>query len=185
MLAIRLQRTGRKGHAQFRVVVQDARLSPSSGRVVTRLGSYNPHTKTAVIDTEKAKFYLDHGAQPSDRIALLFQKEGVKLPKWVSQPGQKQRTTRNPEKYQKQGPTPAAEEPVVDEETPAADTPADTETSETTEVVAETEAAPVEETIGQDVVAETSEEASSSAEEATAGAEEKAATSDQKAEAQG
>jgi hypothetical protein len=36
MLAIRMQRTGRKGHAMFRVVVQDSRLTPSSGRVVAK-----------------------------------------------------------------------------------------------------------------------------------------------------
>ena len=44
MLAIRMQRTGRKGHAMFRVVVQESRLTPTSGRVVAMLGSYDPHS---------------------------------------------------------------------------------------------------------------------------------------------
>ena len=83
MLVIRMQRTGRKGHAQFRVVVQDSRRTPTSGRVVARLGSYDPHTKTATLDKEKAGYYLEHGAQPSDRVARLLKSEGVKLPDWV------------------------------------------------------------------------------------------------------
>jgi small subunit ribosomal protein S16 len=69
MLVIRMQRTGRKGHAQFRVVVQDSRRTPTSGKLVASLGSYNPHTKTTTVDKEKAKFYLEHGAQPTERVA--------------------------------------------------------------------------------------------------------------------
>src|SRR5512146_3221676 len=98
MLAIRMQRTGRRGHAMFRVVVQDARRTPTSGKVVARLGSYDPHAKTVNLDKEKAAFYLEHGAQPSDRIVRLLKQEGVKLPKWVKLPADKKRTVRNPEK---------------------------------------------------------------------------------------
>ena len=74
MLAIRMQRTGRKGLAQCRVVVQDSRRTPSSGRLVYSLGSYNPHTKEANIDKEKATFYLSNGAQPSARVVAVFKK---------------------------------------------------------------------------------------------------------------
>jgi small subunit ribosomal protein S16 len=73
MLSIRMQRTGRRGHAQFRVVVQDARFNPKSGRVVAYLGSYDPHTKVAKIDGEKTGKFLDNGAQPSDRIVRILQ----------------------------------------------------------------------------------------------------------------
>ena len=52
MLAIRMQRTGRKGHAMFRMVVQDSRQTPTSGRVVATLGSYDPHTKTSTLNKE-------------------------------------------------------------------------------------------------------------------------------------
>lgn len=83
MLAIRFQRVGRKGHAEFRVIVQEARRSPSSGAIVAQIGHYNPHTKVTVLDKEKAAFYVGNGAQPSDRVALLMQREGVKLPDWV------------------------------------------------------------------------------------------------------
>ena len=83
MLVIRLQRTGRKGHAQFRVVVQDSRRTPTSGKIVAQVGTYDPHTKTLNLDKERAQHYLNHGAQPSDRVVLILKKEGVKLPTWV------------------------------------------------------------------------------------------------------
>lgn len=104
MLVIRMQRTGRKGHAQFRVVVQDSRRTPTSGRVVAALGHFNPHTKEAAINKEKAQFYLEHGAQPSDRVARLLKAEGVKLPKWVKLPADKKRSIRNAEKLRKNQP---------------------------------------------------------------------------------
>lgn len=111
MLAIRMQRTGRKGHAMFRMVVQDSRRSPTSGKVVARLGSYDPHAKTLTLDKEKAGFYLEHGAQPSDRVIVLLKKEGVKLPKWVSTPDKQEGKVRNPDKRRSTRPDePAAEE---------------------------------------------------------------------------
>ena len=71
----------------FRVIVQDSRRSPTSGNLVGFAGHYDPHTKALVMDKTKASFYLDHGAQPSERIARLLRSEGVKLPKWVTNPG--------------------------------------------------------------------------------------------------
>jgi small subunit ribosomal protein S16 len=137
MLAIRMQRTGRKGHATFRVVVQDSRLTPTSGRFVAQLGHYDPHTKTAKIDTEKATFYLSNGAQPSQRVARLIQKEGVKLPDWVTLDAPKERTTRNPEKLRSQQPK---EDVKVDEapvdaeaEAPAEEAPAQEDIKESSE----------------------------------------------------
>lgn len=112
MLVIRLQRVGRKGHAQFRVVVQDSRRTPSSGKVVAYLGHYNPHTKDIVINKEKAQFYLDHGAQPSDRIILLFKSQGVKMPKWVVLSTKIEGKIRNPEKLRRNQPK---EDPITDE----------------------------------------------------------------------
>lgn len=124
MLVIRMQRTGRKGHAQFRVVVQDSRRTPSSGRIVAALGSYNPHSKEAILDKEKIKFYLEHGAQPSDRVVRLLQAEGVSLPNWVKTAAEKTRTVRNAEKRRSTRPAePEAEAPA--EEPAAAETPAE------------------------------------------------------------
>jgi len=112
MLAIRLQRTGRSGHAQFRMIVQDSRFSPKRGRIVAYLGSYDPHTKSASINSQEAAKYLENGAQPSDSAARLLQKEGVKLPAWVKLEGQKQRTVRNPEK--RRSTVPAAPEAPIE-----------------------------------------------------------------------
>jgi small subunit ribosomal protein S16 len=114
MLAIRMQRTGRKGHAMFRVVVQESRVTPTSGKVVALLGSYDPHAKTVTLDKEKAATFLKNGAQPSDRAAGLLKREGVELPKWVTLPSSKSRKLRNPEKLRKNQPKeePAAEAPA-------------------------------------------------------------------------
>lgn len=117
MLVIRLQRTGRKGHAQFRVVVQDSRRTPTSGKIVAQVGTYNPHTKELILDKERAQHYLDHGAQPSDRVVLILKKEGVKLPSWVKLPAKQEGKLRNPEKLRRNRPEEPKEE--VKEEAPA------------------------------------------------------------------
>jgi small subunit ribosomal protein S16 len=101
MLAIRLQRVGRSGHAQFRVVVQDSRRTPTSGKIVALLGNFNPHTKVASLNQEKARFYLEHGAQPSDRVARLLKAEGVKLPGWVKLATKQKRPIKNLEKLRR------------------------------------------------------------------------------------
>jgi len=125
MLVIRMQRTGRKGHAQFRVVVQDSRRTPTSGKVVALLGSYNPHTKVSQLDKEKAVLYMNNGAQPSDRVARLLQKEGVELPSWVQLVANKERTVRNAEKRRSTTP----KEEVV-EEAPAVEAEAEAPAAE-------------------------------------------------------
>ena len=111
---MRMQRTGRSGHAQFRVVVQDSRFNPKSGRVVEYLGSYNPHTKTSTLDGAKASKYLSNGAQPSGRVVQLLQKEGVKLPDWVKPASAKKRAVRQPDK--RRSTRPADEKPAAETE---------------------------------------------------------------------
>ncbi len=140
MLVIRLQRTGRKGHAQFRVVVQDSRRTPTSGKIVAQVGTYNPHTKVAVLDKERAQTYLDNGAQPSDRVVLLFKKEGIKLPSWVKMPAKQEGKIRNAEKLRRNRPEEPKEEAPAEE--PAAEAPAEEEVAP----AAETTEAPAEET---------------------------------------
>jgi small subunit ribosomal protein S16 len=124
MLAIRMQRTGRKGHAQFRLVVQDSRRTPTSGNVVYLLGYYNPHSKEVKLEKEKVSFYLSNGAQPSPTVVKLLKKEGVKLPKWVDQPVKKVSKIKNTDKLRRNRPPeekasepkaePAASEPSKD-----------------------------------------------------------------------
>lgn len=104
MLAIRLQRVGRTGYPTYRLAVQEAQRHPSSGRVVAYVGSYNPHTKEANIQVDVAQKYLDNGAQPTPRVVKLLKDAGVKLPKWVKEPAQKEKAIRNPEKLRKNQP---------------------------------------------------------------------------------
>lgn len=150
MLVIRMQRTGRKGHAQFRVVVQDSRRTPTSGRIVASLGSLNPHTKEAILDKEKAVFYLSNGAQPSARVIRLLKSEGVKLPEWVVEADNKDRKIRNAEKLRKNQPAKPVEEAPAEESTPAepvaeetAEAPASEESEVATSEVPAEEAAEV------------------------------------------
>ncbi len=127
MLAIRMKRIGRRGTAQFRVVVQDSRQSPKSGKFVAQLGSYNPHTKTSTLVKDKAEIYLKNGAQPSERVASLFKSEGIKLPDWVVAKTKKAGTIRNQDKLRRNRPA-EAEKPKP---TVAADSkPAETNTIE-------------------------------------------------------
>ncbi len=100
----------------FRMVVQDSRQTPTSGKVVAQLGHYDPHTKAVAIDKEKAATFLSNGAQPSPRVARLLKKEGVKLPDWVVLPGEdRARTTRNPEKLRKNQPKEEVSEAPAEE----------------------------------------------------------------------
>lgn len=152
MLAIRMQRTGRKGYPMYRVIVQEAHRQPTSGRVVANLGSYNPHTKETTLDVEKAATFLKNGAQPSDRVVKLLQAQKVALPAWVKVTSdKKQKTIKNAEKLRRNQP---AEETPVEAEASAEEESAETpvETVETTVEVAETPAEEVTE------VAEAAEE---------------------------
>ncbi|MDO8335444.1 MAG: 30S ribosomal protein S16 [Candidatus Saccharibacteria bacterium] len=119
MLAIRLQRLGRKGYPVYRIAVQEAQRHPSSGRVVAYVGSYNPHTKAVNLDKEKIEKFLSTGAQPSPRVVKLLVDEKVKLPAWVQKAGKKDKSTRNPEKLRKNQPEEEApvEEPATEAST--------------------------------------------------------------------
>jgi small subunit ribosomal protein S16 len=125
MLAIRMQRVGRKGLPQYRVIVQDSRRTPNSGRVVAALGSYNPHTKEVILDKAKSQEFLNNGAQPSDRVISLFKQEGVDLPSWVNVRPEQSKTLRNAEKLRKNQPKEevVAEEPVVEAEATTEEAP--------------------------------------------------------------
>lgn len=121
MVSIRLQRRGRRGHAQFRMVVQDSRRSPTSGRVIANLGFYNPHTKEHGIDLQKASFYLANGAQPSARVVKFLAAHKVELPTWVQQPPTKKRSIKDPQKLRRNRPEEATPQAAPSEETPPAE----------------------------------------------------------------
>ena len=118
MLAIRLQRNGRKGMPLYRIVVQEAQRHPLSGRIVAQVGSYNPHTKDVTLEKEKAQKYLDNGAQPSTRVVRILKEQGVKLPKWAAEAPKKSVQAKHADKLRKNQPketeTVAEEAALVD-----------------------------------------------------------------------
>ena len=77
MLVIRLTRTGKKGQPNYRIVVTDQRKSVYSP-YVEMVGHYDPKTKKIVLDHEKTLAWLDKGAKPSNTVAKLLEKEGLK-----------------------------------------------------------------------------------------------------------
>ena len=157
MLVIRLQRTGRKGSAQFRIVVQDKRRTPKSGKVVQLLGNYDPHTKELKLDNEKAELFLKNGAQPSKRVTSLLLQAKVKLPKWVIKKAPlKKKQIKFPEKRRSTRPAEAkealvdevkpveSEQPAVVEEVPVTEDKA-AEVEQSQAVVKKEESTPAEE----------------------------------------
>lgn len=75
---IRLRRMGAKKAPYYRIVVADSR-SPRDGRCIEEIGAYNPLTEPATItvDSEKAKTWIQNGAQPTDTVRGLLKKAGV------------------------------------------------------------------------------------------------------------
>ena len=75
---IRLTRVGAKKQPSYRVVVADARSARDS-RAIETLGHYNPRTEPIelVVDADKAKAWLEKGAQPSDTVVRLFKQAGI------------------------------------------------------------------------------------------------------------
>ena len=79
---IRLQRHGRKGYAYYHIVIADSR-APRDGKFIERIGSYNPNTNPATIDLkfDRALYWLQTGAQPTDTTRNILSDEGVLLKK--------------------------------------------------------------------------------------------------------
>ncbi|MDR2691893.1 MAG: 30S ribosomal protein S16 [Dysgonamonadaceae bacterium] len=79
---IRLQRHGRKGYAFYHIVIADSR-APRDGKFIERIGSYNPNTNPATVDLkfERALYWLQVGAQPTDTAKNILSREGVLLKK--------------------------------------------------------------------------------------------------------
>lgn len=75
---IRLRRMGAKKAPFYRIIVADSR-SPRDGRFIEEVGYYNPMTNPAEIkiDAEKAKKWLDNGAQPTETVKSLLNKSGI------------------------------------------------------------------------------------------------------------
>jgi small subunit ribosomal protein S16 len=75
---IRLRRVGSRKNPVWRIVVADRR-SPRDGRTIETIGHYNPQTDPSliVVDEERARHWLDHGALPSRTVARLLRTKGI------------------------------------------------------------------------------------------------------------
>ena len=75
MVKIRLQRVGKKKAPFYHVVVADSR-SPRDGKIVEKIGTYNPMTNRATIelDNEKVEKWIKNGAKPTDTVKALIEK---------------------------------------------------------------------------------------------------------------
>ncbi len=78
MVRIRLRRVGAKKQPSYRVVVADSE-SPRDGRFIEIIGFYNPRTEppTIEIKAERALYWLQQGAQPSDAVARMLRNLGI------------------------------------------------------------------------------------------------------------
>ena len=78
MVKIRLMRVGKRKQPSYRVVVADSR-SPRDGRIIEAIGHYHPREDPSVIsiDTDRAVFWLQRGAQPSDQVRNLLRISGA------------------------------------------------------------------------------------------------------------
>ena len=123
---LRLKRMDRSHGAFFRLNAIDSR-SPRDGRVIEELGFYDPRNKDAgkqfVANLDRCKYWLDHGAVPSETVSSLLKKGGVehkmlRLPK----PGKPKAVPVAAEGEKKEGAAPAtAPAPAPAAETPAAE----------------------------------------------------------------
>ncbi|KQN06589.1 30S ribosomal protein S16 [Sphingobium sp. Leaf26] len=96
--SIRLSRGGSKKRPYYRIVVADSR-APRDGKFIERIGSYNPvlpkgDEKRVVLDIDRARHWVEAGAQPTDRVARFLDAAGVKERKVrnnpnKAEPGQK------------------------------------------------------------------------------------------------
>lgn len=76
MLAIKLQRIGKKKHALYRLVVGEKR-SKLNGRQTEDLGWYNPHTKQANFTADRVTHWLSVGAEPTETVRALLRKNNI------------------------------------------------------------------------------------------------------------
>ena len=129
MLVIRLQRTGKKHRANFRMVVAE-KTAHVSKKFKEVLGSYNPHTKELNLkNPEKVQTLMDQGVQPSPTVNNLLIDKGIIK-------GEKVKAFNIPKKEEPKAeeakPAPAAEA-APSEEAAAPETPAEQAPAETTE----------------------------------------------------
>ena len=133
-MKIRLARGGSKKRPFYRIVAADSRM-PRDGRYVEKLGTYNPllpkdSEERVKMDVERIQYWMDQGAQVTDRVSRFLEAAGVIEAKTRNNPqkavpGKKaqERTEEKAAKAAEAAEAPAeAEVPAVEEaEVPAAE----------------------------------------------------------------
>lgn len=77
MLAIRLQRIGRKNEAAFRLVLTDSKNAAKSGKFKEVLGSYTLKGDKIALVADRIKYWVGVGAKPSDTVHNMLVKAGI------------------------------------------------------------------------------------------------------------
>ncbi len=125
MLVIRLQRTGRENLPTYRLVVAE-KARPVKGKFLEIVGNYLPAQKESsfTVETEKIEAWVKKGAIPSDTVARLLKKKGLKdMDKFIKRYAKRRSKNAPPEEA---APAPVAAAPVAEAapEAPAAEAPA-------------------------------------------------------------
>ncbi len=89
-MKIRLARGGSKKRPFYRIVASDSRM-PRDGRYIEKLGTYNPllpkdSEERVQMDAERVQYWLDQGAQPTDRVSRFLEAAGMVAKKERSNP---------------------------------------------------------------------------------------------------
>jgi small subunit ribosomal protein S16 len=97
MVRIRLRRVGRKKSPIYRIVIADSE-SPRDGRFIEIIGNYSPRHGDRAIDlkTERANYWLDNGAQPSDTVRSLLRRAGLLKARHETRVGTKRKAAAVP-----------------------------------------------------------------------------------------
>ena len=77
-----MQRGGHKGYAVYRIVIADVR-APRDGKFIEKIGTFNPNTNPATVDLnfDRALYWVETGAQPTDTVRTILKGEGVYMMK--------------------------------------------------------------------------------------------------------
>jgi len=75
---MRLRRMGKTKQPSYRVVITDSR-SPRDGKFIEIIGHYNPiqQPKVLEIQADRARYWLESGAQPSDTVVRLLKQVNI------------------------------------------------------------------------------------------------------------
>ena len=117
MLAIRLQRVGRKNDPSFRVFVTDSKMKPKTGNFLEVLGSYNARQGKPIINTDRAKYWMSVGAKASGTVHNLLVDLKAVSGKKINVLGRK--TPIAKEAVKEETKAPVASAPVVEAVAPA------------------------------------------------------------------